>query len=449
MHALISRAGRWPAALSLFGLIALGACSDEPIAPKLPTNANAVSGPPTGDFVDITVTNTSGDQVVGSIRWAAGQIHSAGGAIHFDPSLDGATIVLNGPLAPNGPMYVVGPAKGITISGNDQHQVISGESDNGAVSLKNVTITKGYAAFGPSAIDASSVYLENSTVRNNRGAGSAIRVIYGFDAMNSTISQNAVSGPALEYSERAYVTITNSTIAFNAPGPGIGLYGWITPNYSLLVVLNNSILANNAQNCLSTSGLRYEGTNISSDWSCGAVGIGIGDPQLMPLANNGGPTWTHAIPHTSPAYNTGVACFPTVDQRYVPRDAKCDVGAFEFNDFTKVTITLDASTKVSATTGKALLTGTIKCTHNEAFRLALELHQDQKVNGQVVDVHSATDIPVTCGTLPTAWSANMGLAPGEAFKAGAARAIANTFSTPEWVTPASAAGAVKITISKR
>ena len=142
-------------------------------------------------------------------------------------------------------------------------------------------------------------------------------------------------------------------------------------------------------------------------------------------------------------------CFPTVDQRYFPRDAKCDVGAFEFNDFTKATITIDASTKVSAITGKALLTGTIKCTRNEAFRLALELHQDQKVNGQVVDVHSATDIPVTCGTSPTAWSASMGLLPGEAFKGGAARAIANTFSTPEWVTPASAAGAVKIAISKR
>jgi len=367
-----------------------------------------VSGPPTGDFVDVTVTNTSGDQVVGSIRWAADQIHSAGGAIHFDPSLDGATIVLNAPVSPDGPMYVVGPAKGITLSGNDQQQVISGALDNGTVSLKNVTITKGFASFGASAISASTVYLENSTVRDNRGAGSAIRVIYGFGATNSTISRNAVSGPALEYSERAYVTITNSTIAFNGPGPGIGLYGAITSNYSLLVVLNNSILSNNSQNCLSTSGLRYEGNNISSDWSCGAVGIGIGDPQLMPLASNGGPTWTHAIPHTSPAYNTGVACFPTVDQRYVPRDAKCDVGAFEFNDFTSVTITIDPSTKVSATTGKALLTGTIRCTHNEAFRLALELHQDQKVNGQVVDVHAASDIPVTCTTSPTAWTGEYG-----------------------------------------
>lgn len=239
------------------------------------------------------------------------------------------------------------------------------------------------------------------------------------------------------------MTFTNSTVAFNAPGPGIGLYGDVSSAYQLLVVLNNSILSNNAQNCLSTSGLRYEGTNISSDWSCGVVGIGIGDPQLMPLADNGGPTWTYAIPHTSPAYNTGVACFPTTDQRYVPRDAKCDVGAFEFNDFTKVTLTIDAVTKLDAT-GTALLTGTLKCTRNDTFRLALELHQDQKVDKKTVDVHSARDIPVTCTTAAQPWTVTMVLTDGQKFLAGAANAKAYTFQTPDWVTPATVSGAVRI-----
>ena len=169
----------------------------------------------------------------------------------------------------------------------------------------------------------------------------------------------------------------------------------------------------------------------------------------MPLAYNGGPNKTHAIPHTSPAFNAGVACSQTTDQRYVPRDTKCDVGAFEFSDFTKATITIDQSTKVNATTGKALLSGTIRCTRNDTFRLALELHQDQKVNGQVVDVHSASDIPVTCTTTAKAWSASMALTPGEAFQPGAARATAGTFQTPEWVAPASAASTVKIAVTRK
>jgi hypothetical protein len=139
----------------------------------------------------------------------------------------------------------------------------------------------------------------------------------------------------------------------------------------------------------------------------------------------------------------------TTDQRYVPRDAKCDVGAFEFNDFTKITLTIDQSVKFNATTKKALITGTIKCTRNETFRLALELHQNQKVNGQVVDVHSASDIPATCTTSAQPWSASMALTPGQAFQNGAAQATAVTFQTAEWVAPASVASAVKISITRK
>jgi hypothetical protein len=158
---------------------------------------------------------------------------------------------------------------------------------------------------------------------------------------------------------------------------------------------------------------------------------------------------THAIPYTSPAFNAGVACSQTNDQRYVTRDAKCDVGAFEFNDLTKVTLTIDQSVKFNSTTKKALLTGTITCTRSEAFGLALELHQNQKVNGQVVDIHSASDIPVTCTTSPKPWSASMGLAAGEAFQQGAARGTAVTFQTPDWVAPASVASAVKISVVRK
>jgi hypothetical protein len=100
---------------------------------------------------------------------------------------------------------------------------------------------------------------------------------------------------------------------------------------------------------------------------------------------------THAISHLGPAFNAsavGTLC-SDVDQRYVARDAKCDVGAFEFNDWTTVTITIDANVKVDAANGRALMTGTVTCSREETFKLALELHQPQKVGKQVVDVHAA------------------------------------------------------------
>ena len=43
----------------------------------------------------------------------------------------------------------------------------------------------------------------------------------------------------------------------------------------------------------------------------------------------------------------------------------------------------------------------------------------------------------------------MGLLPGETFQAGAARAIANTLSTPDWVAPAGVTGAVKISGARK
>jgi hypothetical protein len=54
------------------------------------------------------------------------------------------------------------------------------------------------------------------------------------------------------------------------------------------------------------------------------------DPQLGPLADNGGPTRTLAIGAGSPAFNAGTGC-PASDQRGVarPQAGSCDIGAYE------------------------------------------------------------------------------------------------------------------------
>ena len=67
-----------------------------------------------------------------------------------------------------------------------------------------------------------------------------------------------------------------------------------------------------------------------------------------------------------------------MDERYVTRDAKCDVGAFEFTDFTVVTITIDPNATVNATTGSAVVTGTVKCSRaGDQFGVVVDL-QEQK-----------------------------------------------------------------------
>jgi hypothetical protein len=57
------------------------------------------------------------------------------------------------------------------------------------------------------------------------------------------------------------------------------------------------------------------------------------DPSLGPLADNGGPTWTHALLNSSPAVDAGDSAHaPTTDQRGFPRvvGTAADIGAYEY-----------------------------------------------------------------------------------------------------------------------
>ncbi|MBK8433087.1 MAG: hypothetical protein IPL28_18115 [Chloroflexi bacterium] len=58
---------------------------------------------------------------------------------------------------------------------------------------------------------------------------------------------------------------------------------------------------------------------------------GVSNPGLFPLANNGGPTLTHALTADSPALDAGGALCAATDQRGVarPQRAACDIGAVE------------------------------------------------------------------------------------------------------------------------
>ena len=71
-----------------------------------------------------------------------------------------------------------------------------------------------------------------------------------------------------------------------------------------------------------------DASSIISGGNCGA--LRSGDPGLLPLADNGGPTQTNALAANSIAINTGDTntCLDT-DQRGEQRDTQCDVGAFE------------------------------------------------------------------------------------------------------------------------
>jgi hypothetical protein len=96
------------------------------------------------------------------------------------------------------------------------------------------------------------------------------------------------------------------------------------------------LFAGNSSACGGFTSQRTPWTaNLSDDGTCAfAPGEGISvDPLLGPLANNGGPTDTHALRAGSPAINAADpnSCFQgSPDQRHAPAPDACDIGAYEF-----------------------------------------------------------------------------------------------------------------------
>jgi hypothetical protein len=168
---------------------------------------------------------------------------------------------------------------------------------------------------------------------------------------------------------------------------------------------------------------------------------------LGPLADNGGPSMTHALLAGSPAINNATNCSVTVDQRYAPRDASCDIGAFEFVDFTTVNLTASASATFDKN-GWAWLTGSVQCSRNETFDLNVTLQQIQRVANGTKDVHAHASTPIACTTTPQPWSIALVSTDGP-FAAGSGSASVATFNTRKWVTPASIAGTVKLVKARK
>jgi len=263
--------------------------------------------------------------------------------------------------------------------------------------------------------------------------------------INSTVSGNTGSFIAAGIIYDHTLELSNSTVALNGPAPGIGGYGTVYSPASATV--RNSIIASNGvplRNCRDSAGVYLMGANISNDSSCGtSANMMVTSPQLYSLASNGGPTMTHGLAYDSPAINAGVYCDRPVDQRYVPHDATCDIGAFEFTDFTKVTITVNANANVDATTGVALVTGSVQCTRTGALSLGVQLNQTQKIGKTSTVVRGSGAAVFNCSTSTQPWSVTATPWSGT-FQSGAAAATAFTSDPPVWVTPASVDKSVKL-----
>ncbi len=185
-----------------------------------------------------------------------------------------------------------------------------------------------------------------STISGNvsNDVGGAIRSLGDFTITNSTLSGNTATGwhgGAIFHTD-GDMEILNSTIANNI-GPDwgqsaifIGEWGAVVPTLKLT---NTIITGNHWYACEKfasggTVSVVSGGHNLVQDDSCNPVpsDLIIWDALIGALANNGGPTLTHALLYGSPALDAADdAVCPATDQRGIarPQGSHCDIGSFE------------------------------------------------------------------------------------------------------------------------
>jgi len=206
--------------------------------------------------------------------------------------------------------------------------------------------TSGWTGGGVFSFFNTSTTVERSTISGNtaQDVGGGMRSLGNADVINSTLSGNESVGwhGGAVFQTDGVMNLVNSTVADNTSPASTGalFVGTFTDAGATLTLHNTIVSGNSSLGCFAgffgagAVTLTSNGHNVASDGSCNLTAAGDQpgtDPLLGPLADNGGPTLTHALSAGSPAIDAAdTAVCPAVDQRGVARDAACDVGAFEF-----------------------------------------------------------------------------------------------------------------------
>jgi hypothetical protein len=235
-----------------------------------------------------------------------------------------------------------------------------------------------YAAAGTQATIAGSTIAKNSAViaaggGSNGGAGvydgsgSSTYVNDTISANMLTVTAGASNGGGAIFHEGAPGTISATTIAQNTAKNSVG---GIFDNVGSYTV-KSTIVAQNGTGCGGPGGMTSAGYNLEGASNCDMTmptDQRNTNPNLGPLANNGGPTLTHALTPGSPAIDAG-SCTDVAgntlatDERGEPRPqpagGKCDTGAFEYAPASAVPLVVGGSRPAVLSSTRASFVGTV------------------------------------------------------------------------------------------
>lgn len=346
-----------------------GVCTITLTSGQLVVNATSTAGA-------LTITNTTGASrlFISGNNTSRVFVVNAGANL----SLEGVTIT--------GGYGTVTPATSFRFGGGIYN-------NGGTLSLTNSSVSGNFSPAGGGAggvgggiYSTGTLTVTNSTVSGNNaelcnGCGTSGGGIYN-DGGTASLTNSTVSGNTARYGGGIYntgtFTITSSTITANtaqgavSPGSGGGIFNAASGS----LILTNTIVAGNL--VINSSSPDIAG-GISPTSSYNLIG---GDPKLGSLADNGGPTQTHALLPGSPAIDAGNNSGATTDQRGFARRVDLpstpnatggdgtDIGAYELQSSpTAASVTI--SGRVITSNGRGLFNALVALTNeNDETRYA-------------------------------------------------------------------------------
>ncbi len=256
----------------------------------------------------------------------------------------------------------------IDAAGLDRALEIDPLASDIGVTLRDLTIQGGSQSFGGGLFNRGTLLLDNCVVKdNNAENGGGIQNVGTLTLTDSTLSGNAatttgsltngfggglhgnsvanlanstfsgntatVAGGGISTATGGALSLDHVTLVSNTATSGSALY-----QFSATTTIHNTLVAGSCNSPSST--VVSQGGNLESPGdSCELVQISdqtvVADAGLAGLANNGGPTNTHALLAGSPALDAGVANCSLLDQRGRVRPVACDTGAFELPEPTE------------------------------------------------------------------------------------------------------------------
>ncbi len=235
--------------------------------------------------------------VTGGTNQVSGVTLRNGGGVAIQAPAAGGAVLVTSTFAPTNLTLT-----GVTVSGSHS------SSEGGGVASVGSTLT-----------------MINSTVSNNvtfdtgsttAGGGLAVDGGGTTTLRNSTISNNSADSTEAPTSAGGGVYVAGSsqlvtegtTIAANAAPLGPGFYmtsSTASASMSRTIIAGNRLPSGAAGPACDVDSSSFSADlSIADDDTCAFAGSPR-NPQLGPLANNGGPTDTHALATTSPAINGG------------------------------------------------------------------------------------------------------------------------------------------------